>query len=109
MIIDADEDLLSVRYDDNTAASLSIVRLYNENDEVIWEGSVDSDGRVRVPISQYAKAVAEDGLGHRTTYIPGQVQRELPRYLAAALGVSFLLFIASFSHYLSREKEKKRK
>lgn len=103
MIIEQDGDTLLVRYDDRTIASRATVRLYNANDEVIWEGPVDSEGRVGAPRS-FAKAVAEDGLGHRTTYISGQVQKELPRPLAAGVGVSFFIFVAALGRYLSMRK-----
>ena len=114
MLIEQDGDILVVRYDDRTVSSRATVQLYNEDDDVVWEGDVNSDGRLQLAGKQFARAVAEDGLGHRAVYIPDQVQTELPRPLAAAVGVSFFLLVASFGRYLSitnvqkenKEKEK---
>ncbi len=104
MLIEQDGEMLLVRYDDNTIASRATVRLYQDNN-VVWEGTVDEDGRILPPVP-FSRAVADDGLGHRATYIPGQVRRELPRPLAAAIGVSFFMFVASLTHFLNLRRNK---
>ncbi|MCW3489432.1 hypothetical protein [Dethiobacter alkaliphilus] len=104
MLIEQDGEMLLVRYDDNTIASRATLRLYQDN-EMVWEGNVDENGRVRPPVP-FSRAVADDGLGHRATYIPGEVQRDLPRPLAAAVGVSFFMFVASLGHFFNVKKNK---
>jgi hypothetical protein len=105
LIMQQEGDTLFVRYDDSTAASRATIQLFNEAKVVIWEGKVDSEGRVQIPVRHFARAVADDGLGHKTTYIPGQISRELPRPLAAALGVALLLFVAAVSHYFTQKNK----
>jgi hypothetical protein len=107
MVITRDGQTLTVRYDNQTPAARSLVTLYNHDEQMIWEGKVDSEGRLQLPVLEFSRAVADDGLGHQQTHIPGQVQRMLPKPLAAALGISFLLFIAALSRYVSQIKEKK--
>ena len=104
MIIEHHSDTLQVRYDDGTPAQRVTVTVLDEGDRVLWEGQVNEDGAVKPP-KGFAKVVATDGLGHRTTYVPGELSAGIPRPVAAALGVSFFLFVASIANYVNKKKE----
>ncbi|MDW7649860.1 MAG: hypothetical protein SCK29_03220 [Bacillota bacterium] len=106
MMIEREADALSVYYDNGTPVSRAVVSLFDKNNTVLWEGKADEAGKVNLPVNTFVKAVAEDGLGHRAEYLQGQIrQDEIPRPLAAALGVSFFIFIASVGNYLNKKKQ----
>lgn len=104
LLITEDGDHLQIIYDSNAPASNATVVLLGEGDRVLWEGNADEAGRIKPVIKQFTRIEASDGLGHRAVYIPGEVQRDLPRPLAAAIGVSFFLFIASLGNYITKKK-----
>lgn len=106
MLLDRDGDTMTVYYDDGTVSARSEIRLFDEEDNLLWEGPVGDDGTVRLTVGQFHKAVAEDGLGHRAVYISGAAaQNEIPRPLAATLGVSFFVFVAAVSNFLGKRKQ----
>lgn len=104
MLITEEGDYLRITYDNNTPTSNATVVLLGEGDRVLWEGNADENGQIKPEIKRFARIEASDGLGHRAVYIPGEVQREIPRPLAAAIGVSFFLFIASLANYVTKKK-----
>lgn len=104
MLITEDGEYLRIIYDNNAPASNATVVLLGEGDRVLWEGNADQDGRIKPAIKQFTRIEASDGLGHRAVYIQGEVRREIPRPLAAAIGVSFFLFIASLGNYITKNK-----
>ena len=104
MIVEDNGGMLLVRYDDGTPARLATVTVLDEGDRVLWQGQVNADGTIKPP-QRFAKVVAEDGLGHRITYVPGDRNAGLPRPVAATLGVSFFLFVASAANYVNKKKK----
>lgn len=105
MIIENNSGVLLIRYDDGTPVPLATVTVLDEGDRVLWEGQVNEDGTIKPP-KGFAKVVAHDGLGHRVTYLAGDLNTGLPRPVAAALGVSFFLFVASAANYMNKKKKK---
>ncbi|MBS3885827.1 MAG: hypothetical protein KGZ41_00475 [Dethiobacter sp.] len=98
------ENMLQVLYDDGTAASRATISLVGENGAVIWTGSADSNGNVKLPGYTYTKGVADDGLGHRIMFTPGEKSQVIPRWLAATGGVALLLFVAALAKFFSKRK-----
>ncbi len=93
---------MMVRYDDGTPATLATVTLYDQEGNVLSEGSVNSEGFYRYdPIKPVYRVVADDGMGHRARWVIGSENwwLEIPRWARALLGVSILLFIAAFLNY----------
>lgn len=104
MIVEDNGGILLVRYDDGTPARLATVTVLDEGDRVLWEGQVNADGTIKAP-KGFTKIVANDGLGHSITYVSGDLNAGLPRPVAAALGVSFFLFVASAANYVNKKKK----
>ncbi len=102
--LEGQENMVQVLYDDGTAASRASISLVAENGDVIWTGSADSNGNVKLPGYTYAKGVADDGLGHRIMFTPGEESQEIPRWLAAIGGIAFLLFVAALANFFSERK-----
>ncbi len=107
MLIERQGEYFLVRYDDNTPAQRALVTFLDSESQVLLTDTVDASGRVSVPPIKYAMVQADDGLGHHAFYEPGQIDRTIPRPIAAALGVSFFLFAASLGNYLNKKKAAK--
>ena len=106
LLMERDGDFFVVRYDDRTPAQGAQVRFYDEGGNELFAGETDREGKIKVPPVRFAGAQADDGLGHRAFYEPGQITRTIPRSLAAVLGVSFFLFVASLANYLNKQKSR---
>lgn len=105
LILTIENNSFTVRYDDGTAANRAVIRILDEGERVLWEGSVSEGGTLELPVKNFAKVIADDGLGHRATYKPGQKTGiQLPRPLAAALGLSVFIFIASLGRFFTEKK-----
>jgi len=100
--LEGQENMVQVLYDDGTAASRATISLVGENGDVIWTGSADGNGKVSLPGYTYYKGVADDGLGHRIMFMPGEESQVIPRWLAASGGVAFLLFVAALAKFFSK-------
>ncbi len=100
--LEGQENMVQVLYDDGTAASRATISLVGENGDVIWTGSADGNGKVSLPGYNYYKGVADDGLGHRVMFTPGEESQVIPRWLAATGGVVFLLFVAALAKFFSK-------
>ena len=103
-----EEGVLLVRYDDGTISARSTVTLYDEEGNIVSEGSVDNQGLYHYDSQKPVyRAVADDGLGHRAHWVKGETKTwlEIPRWMRALLGVAVLLFIASFAYYRSNKKD----
>ncbi len=109
MIIEqVEEGLMVVRYDDGTRAARAEVTLYDEGGNVISEGKVDREGYYSYdPSLPLYRAVADDGMGHRASWVRGEesLWLEIPRWLRALVGVSIFLFIASYASYRSGKRK----
>ena len=102
--LEGQENIVQVLYDDGTAASRATISLVGENGAVIWTGSADNNGNVKLPGYTYTKGVADDGLGHRIMFMPGEQNQGIPRWMAATIGVAFLLFVAALAKFVSQRK-----
>ncbi len=107
MLVERQGDYFLVRYDDNTPAQGAQVTFFDSESQVLFTDIADGSGRVNVPQTKFARLQADDGLGHRAFYEPGQIDRTIPRPIAAALGVSFFLFAASLGNYLNKKRAAK--
>jgi hypothetical protein len=104
MIMEKEGDFFIVRYDDKTPAQGARVTFFDKEGNELLIEETGRDGRIKVPAIRFARAQADDGLGHRAFYEPGQTVSTIPRPLAAALGISFFLFVASLANYLNKRK-----
>jgi len=102
--LEGQENMVQVLYDDGTAASRATISLVGENGAVLWTGSADNNGKVKLPGYTYTKGVADDGLGHRIMFAPGEQNQGIPRWMAASVGVAFLLFVAALSKFFAKRK-----
>lgn len=72
MIKPIEDGIIAVTYADGTHSNLIKVTVYDSNDEVILEGSLDHDGYFYYDsASDATRIVAEDGMGHRVTWQVG--------------------------------------
>jgi hypothetical protein len=106
MLLRIEQGYLKVYFDDGTVVRGATVSLFDAEHRVIWEGETGQDGRVKMPEAKYARAVAEDGLGHRATLLADQTvtPRGIPRYLAAGLGVAFFIFVAALARFIQNQR-----
>ncbi len=103
-----EEGVIQVRYDDGTRSGVATVLAYDEHVQVIFEEKVNDDGIVYYDSSiNITQIVADDGMGHRATWTTDEVATPplIPLWLRALLGISILLFIASFFHYRNKQKK----
>ncbi|GAE24892.1 hypothetical protein JCM9140_855 [Halalkalibacter wakoensis JCM 9140] len=108
LIEQVDEQTLHIRYDDGSPAKLAFVSVFDENGTLLYENSVDNRGdfTIKNSLKPY-RFVADDGLGHRATFITGNQEQgieTIPLWIRTLLGVTFLFFIAAFFYYRSGEK-----
>lgn len=102
-----DVGVIQVRYDDGTRSGIAIVNAYDGHGESIFEETVNEDGIVYYDTSiTVHQIVADDGMGHRATWTLDRddVQPHTPVWMRALLGVSLLLFVASYFHYRKNKK-----
>lgn len=92
-----------VRYDDGTNASLATVIFYDNNGNELLRGQVDEEGIITYDKSSpIYSVVADDGLGHRATWVESEqdhILSSIPLLMRAFLGISLLLFIAALFAY----------
>ncbi|WP_096201843.1 hypothetical protein [Bacillus sp. FJAT-45350] len=106
MLVEVKEDSIHVRYDDGTNAELAVVSGYDEEHNLLFEGTVNEDGYYELePRLDIARITADDGIGHRASWSNEQEQNtesnldQIPLLIRALLGISILVFIASFFFY----------
>ncbi len=101
-----EEGKVQVVYDDGTVARRAEVVVYNEQDEEISRGQVDTEGVFEYSPVEAAVIVADDGLGHRAQYVveEDQHQAALPRGPTIALVLSGFGLIALVFHRRVRGK-----
>lgn len=66
------EGLVQVIFDDGSVARHAEITVYDENDEEIINGEVDSEGLFSYPPEKAEIIVAEDDFGHRAEYNVGE-------------------------------------
>ncbi len=105
IIEEVEEGIVLVRYDDGTEARVASVSTFNQEGEVVAEGTVDENGRFHYDkdIDAY-RFVADDGLGHRATWVNEEDEEttglaSVPLPVRAILGVSVCLFVAAIFLY----------
>lgn len=101
-----EEGKVQVVYDDGTVARRAEVVVYNEQDEEISRGAVDTEGVFEFSPGEAAVILADDGLGHRAQYVVGEEQHQaaLSRGPTIALVLSGFGLVALFFHRRVREK-----
>ena len=111
MLIDLLEDergVLQVKYDDGTVAPNAAVKMYDEDGDIVKEGTTNEDGYFNYSSpGNVEEVVADDGLGHRArTKYEGEEEfwDGVPRYMRGLLGVSVLSFIAALTYLISQNK-----
>ncbi|UMZ72688.1 hypothetical protein [Natranaerofaba carboxydovora] len=112
MLIDLLEDergVLQLIYDDGTVAPNATVKMYDEDGNVLSEGTTDEDGYFSYSNpGNVEEVVADDGLGHRAR-INYEGEEEfwdgVPRYMRGLLGVSVFSFVAALTYLISQNKK----
>ncbi|OEF97741.1 hypothetical protein BHF68_13710 [Desulfuribacillus alkaliarsenatis] len=98
-----------VFYDGREAATMAVVTLYDEDDNILLQESVNSEGIMKYNPRRVkaVKAVADDGMGHRATYNyeVGNVA-EVPIMYKLGFGLALLVFVAAFFNYRNQQKNK---
>ncbi|WP_090443625.1 hypothetical protein [Natronincola peptidivorans] len=103
------EEAVQVKYDNGTFAGMVEVRIYNEENQLVFEGKTDKDGYLRVPENlNISIVIAEDGLGHQARWRQGQMDfwYGAPLWMRAALGVAILLIVAAVTYFIGKNKRK---
>ncbi|MFN7251460.1 MAG: hypothetical protein ACK4M9_11795 [Anaerobacillus sp.] len=93
---------IKVRYDDGTKSGIALVKAFDEEGHSLFEKYVDDNGYVYFDRTiRVHQLIADDGIGHRATWISDHAsnQLDIPIWIRALLGVSILLFTATFFHY----------
>ncbi|OIJ14135.1 hypothetical protein BKP35_08025 [Anaerobacillus arseniciselenatis] len=102
-----DDGVIQVRYDDGTRSGIAKVTAYDDLGDLLFEENVNENGIVYFDSSiNIAQIVADDGMGHRATWTNDREEPIplIPVWMRTLLGVSLLLFIASFFHYRNQKK-----
>ena len=98
--------VLRVFYEGGQAAGQARVTLLDAEERELGAGPVDEDGRFTFdPRLRPARAVADDGLGHRAVLnFAADDAAEVPLYARAIFGLALLLFAAGFFYYRAQKK-----
>lgn len=98
---------IQVFFDDGTVAKGAQVTLYDHASKELLQGTSDTDGYFKYDRNlAVARVVANDGMGHRATWRPGQeVGGDLPRRPVIMITASAFIFIAALSNYLKTRKK----
>jgi hypothetical protein len=99
MMIEHDEGVIHVRYDDGTAAGLALVTAYDTKGNISFESEADEDGTLNYDSElEVHRIVADDGMGHRATWTKKEetsILDDIPLFVRALFGISILLFLAA--------------
>lgn len=107
MIIETPEaGSIRIIYDGEIPAVRSAVQLWDSEDHMILEGSVDNKGYFTYDegLNVY-KVIALDDFGHREVLIIGEEIRDVNRFQGALAGVSILLLIALIFQVLNKKRQ----
>ncbi|MFA1819143.1 hypothetical protein ACDX78_02875 [Virgibacillus oceani] len=115
MLIEHEEGVIHIRYDDGTSAALALITAYDEEGDTLFEREADDDGTLNYDGElNVHRIAADDGMGHRATWTTDEEKAsmldDIPLFVRAIFGISILLFIAAIfvlrNHRKSEEGEK---
>lgn len=108
-IIEEEPGKLKVFYEGNTAATRAVVSLLDDEENILMQEQVNKDGFFLYNYKKVkaTKAIADDGLGHRTTFhLSAVITGEVPLFYKVAFGLSLLTFIAAYFSCRSKNATK---
>lgn len=94
--------VLQAAYDGGGISPRTVITIYDENGEEIASEQVDADGIVDFGDINWAKANAQDGMGHNIDIEKGIEKKEIPK-IPVVIGVFVLVGIIIF---ISQRKKK---